>query len=62
MEYFENSVRRFSFLCCLPDIETAWINHSILWEIFKILNTCRLKKLIDYSNKRTAGMAMTIFK
>ena len=23
---FENSIRRLSFLCCLPDIKIAWIN------------------------------------
>ena len=26
---FENSIRRLSFLCCLPDIKIAWINPFI---------------------------------
>ena len=26
---FENSVRRFSFLCCLPVIKIAWVNPCV---------------------------------
>ena len=27
---FENSIKRLSFLCCVPDIKIAWMNPCIL--------------------------------
>ena len=35
---FKNSIRRLSFLCCLPDIKIAWINPcwGIQWKDFKV--------------------------
>ena len=54
---FENSVRRLSFLCHLPDIKIAWINpckgnkkneFSPFWESIGLMANLKLSERMSY--------------